>query len=73
MHHLDSADDVLNHFSLFLLDGGLPAEARTTLLEYMNRDPKGAAKPFKLTAETVNTKARGALHMMMTMPEFQLA
>jgi uncharacterized protein (DUF1800 family) len=72
-HKIETADDVLDHFSLVLLDGGLPKEARDSLAEYMNRDPKGAVKPFKLNTETVNSKVRGVLHMMMTMPEFQLA
>lgn len=72
-HKLSSADDVLDHFSLVLLDGKLPDDARKQLVEYMNKDSKGTTKPFKLNTDTVNSKVRGVLHMMMTMPEFQLA
>jgi uncharacterized protein (DUF1800 family) len=72
-NRIASSEDVIDHFATLLLDGQLPDEARTALLHYMNLDAKGTTKPFKLTAETVNSKVRGVLHMMMTMPEFQLA
>ena len=39
----------------------------------LNRDAKNETKPFKLTADSINTKVRGLMHMMMTMPEYQLA
>ena len=72
-HKIKTADDVLDHFALTLLDGQLPSDARSKLLDYMNRDAKNNEKPFKLTADTINSKVRGVLHMMMTMPEYQLA
>jgi len=64
---------VLDHFATLFLDGQLPAEAREKFLDYMNRDSKNERKPFKLTAESINSKVRGLMHMMMTMPEYQLA
>jgi len=72
-HNISTADDVLDHFALVLLDGEMPKEARDSLAEYLNHDIRGATKPFKLTPESVSSKVRGVLHMMMTMPEFQLA
>jgi uncharacterized protein (DUF1800 family) len=72
-HHVQTSDDVIDHFALVLLDGKLPADARKLLADYMNRDSKGQVKTFKLSPETLNSKVRGVLHMMMTMPEYQLA
>jgi uncharacterized protein (DUF1800 family) len=73
-HDIRSADGVLEHFAALLLDGDLPPDARRTLLDYMNRDTKNElATGFKLTPETINSKVRGLMHMMMTMPEYQLA
>ena len=65
--------DVLNYFAALMLDGKIEKRSPTTLLDYMNRDQKGEAKPFKLTADSINSKVRGLMHMMMTMPEYQLA
>jgi hypothetical protein len=72
-HNVKTADDVLDHFSLLLLDGGLPEDARSQLAEYLNHDAKGKVQPFKLSNETVSYRVRPVIHMMMTMPEFQLA
>ncbi len=72
-HKINTADEVLDHFSLVLLDGQLRDDARPQLMEYMNTDAKGNRKEFKMSPEMVNSKVRGVLHMMMTMPEFQLA
>ena len=72
-HNVKTADDVLNHFSLLLLDGSLRKDAHDELAEFLNHDSKGAVRPFSVTSETVNSKVRPVIHMMMTMPEFQLA
>src|SRR5205823_4073109 len=74
-HDIHSADGVLEHFAALLLDGDLPPDARRSLLDYMNRDTRNelTAAGFKLTPDTINSKVRGLMHMMMTMPEYQLA
>jgi hypothetical protein len=72
-NEIESANDVLSYLTVLLLDGQIPGEARDTLLDYINRDQKGEVKTFKLTAESINSKVRGLMHMMMTMPEYQLA
>jgi uncharacterized protein (DUF1800 family) len=72
-NEIKSADDVLDYYARLLLDGQLPLEAQSKFLDYMNRDGRNMPVPFKLTADMVNTKVRGLLHLMMTMPEYQLA
>jgi uncharacterized protein (DUF1800 family) len=70
---IKNADDVLTYYSRLLLDGQLPTDAQAKFLDYLNRDARNRPAPFKLTADTINTKVRGLLHLMMTMPEYQLA
>ncbi|MEO6437224.1 MAG: DUF1800 domain-containing protein [Tepidisphaeraceae bacterium] len=70
---IKSDADVLNHLALLLLDGQMPDEARSKFIDYMNRDAKNETKAFKLSADSINSKVRGLMHMMMTMPEYQLA
>ena len=72
-NNIKSADDVIDHLSLVLLDGQLPPSAWEKFLDYLSRDQKNENKPFKLTNDTINSKVRGLMHMMMTMPEYQLA
>jgi uncharacterized protein (DUF1800 family) len=67
-NEIKSADDVLQYYSRLLLDGQLPIDAQSKFLDYMNRDGRNKPVPFKLTADMVNTKVRGLLHLMMTMP-----
>ena len=68
-----SADDVIEAYARLLLDGRLVADAKEKLLDYMNHDAKDQLKPFVLNDSTINYKVRDMLHMMMSVPEYQLA
>ncbi|HEX8523348.1 MAG TPA: DUF1800 domain-containing protein [Tepidisphaeraceae bacterium] len=68
-----TADDVVNYYAKLMLDGKLDDDAKEKLLDFMDRGPKGEKKSFVLTSETVNTKVKGLLHLMMAMPQYQLA
>jgi uncharacterized protein (DUF1800 family) len=68
-----SADEVIDYYARVLLDGRLPEAARPRLLDYMNRNEKGEPRPFEMTGGSINAKARGVVHLMMAVPEFQLA
>ena len=48
-------------------------DARSRMIDYMNRNERNEPKPFALRQSSVNSKVRGLLHLMMSMPEFQLA
>jgi hypothetical protein len=63
----------VEHFSRVLLDGNIDAETRTKLLAFLNMDAKGKAAAFTLNADTVGTRVRPMVHLMMTMPEYQLS
>ena len=71
--NVKTADDVIDVYARVFLDGKLPEGAKEKLLDYMNRDQKDQAKPFVLNRETVNSKVRDMLHILMTTPEYQLA
>jgi uncharacterized protein (DUF1800 family) len=72
-HDLKSADDIINHFTRLYLDGRISGEANAKLQQYVANDPSKKPKPFELTPISVSTKIRGILHLIMSMPEFQLA
>jgi uncharacterized protein (DUF1800 family) len=72
-HNLKTADDILDHYLRILLDGNVTTEARTELLDFLNHGPRDKPKPFVLTPDTMNSKVRGLQHLIMAMPEFQLA
>jgi uncharacterized protein (DUF1800 family) len=72
-HDIKTADDVVNHYAMLLLDGQLPDGARETFVGYMNHGPEKNPKPFSLEKDAFNDKLRGLIHLMMAMPEYQLA
>jgi hypothetical protein len=72
-HNLKTADDILDHYLRLLLDGNVATAARSELLDFLNHGPRNEPKPFVLTPDTMNSKVRGLQHLIMAMPEFQLA
>jgi len=68
-----TADDVVDYYGKLLLDGRFDDDSRQQFVSFMNRGPKGETKPFTLKPEIINTKVRGLLHLLMAMPEYQLA
>jgi hypothetical protein len=72
-NNIKDANDVLDHLAVLLLDGEMGSGTREVFQHYMNRDDKNEYKAFKLTPGSINSKVRGFMHMMMTMPEYQLA
>ncbi len=69
---LQGADLVVDQFSDRLLDGPLPEAERSMLIDYMNLDEKNNARPFEGKGDQVRQKVRGAIHLLMCRPAFQL-
>lgn len=65
---LRTAEKIVDHFASMLLDGQISPAARAKLVNYLT-----GGKSFALTAETVETQIKGMAHLMMCMPEYQLA
>ena len=63
-----TAERIVDHFAAAMLDGKIDDGARAKLIAYANSN--GA---FKLTEATIKSKVVGVAHLMMCMPEYQLA
>jgi hypothetical protein len=73
MRNLATAEQVIDHLAGVLLDGQLPRQARARLTDYLNQDANGNTKTFKLSKESIEDRVRGAAHLMMCTPQYQLA
>jgi len=69
---ITTAADAIDFYSRLMFDGRLPTQDRAELLEYMNRNERNEPVQFVLNGGTINSKVRGVLHLMMSMPEYQL-
>jgi hypothetical protein len=67
-----TATRVVDHYLTLLVDGDAPAAVRTALIDFMNRNDAGP-DPFTFTATQINRKVRGLVHLIMSLPEYQMA
>lgn len=72
-NNIVDAESLVDYYARILLDDDLSADARSRFLSYVNLDEKGNVKKFEITDRSVETKGKGLLHLMMSMPEYQLA
>jgi uncharacterized protein (DUF1800 family) len=77
-NHLNTAEDLVDYYAKVLLDGEVPADAKAKFLEYMksDRDPKKKDTDMMMMSgsETRDTsKLRSVIHLMMSLPQYQLA
>jgi uncharacterized protein (DUF1800 family) len=70
---ITTPEEVIGYYSKVLLDDSIEPPQRLKFLVYMDRNEKNEYVQFKLNASTVNSKVRGLIHLMMSMPEYQLA
>lgn len=70
---MTTSDQIVDYYARVLHDGKIPPEDRLKFLVYMARNDKGSVEKFTLSANSVNSKVRGMIHLMMSMPEYQLA
>ncbi len=71
---LSSPDAFVDHFSGFLLDGPLPTDRRTSLLQYFTATDNSSSQHITLTngqSYPLN-RVRGTLYLLMSLPEYQL-
>ncbi|MEZ5963627.1 MAG: DUF1800 domain-containing protein [Planctomycetota bacterium] len=69
---LTSATAVVDHYLALLVDGDVPAAVRTALIDFMNRTDAGVV-PFTFTEAKVREKVRGLAHLILSLPEYQMA
>ena len=71
---LSSPEKFVDFFSMFLLDGPLPAERRKQVVDYFRGTSNNSFQKINLPggkAYPLN-RVRGALYLIMAMPEYQL-
>ncbi len=74
-HKLGTPEQLVDHFSSFLLDGELAGDRRTQLLDYFtSQDSSSRGAPITLGNGTSYPfgRVRGTLYLMMSSPEYQL-
>jgi hypothetical protein len=71
-HNVTSGREFIDFYTQLMFDGKLATDFRGELIEYMNRNERNEPAMFTLNPGMVNTKARDVLHLMMSMPEYQL-
>jgi uncharacterized protein (DUF1800 family) len=68
-----SAKDMVDYFLARLVDEDVPTIARKQLLSYVATNLNGEAVTTMPDAKTLEAKMRGLLHLIMTLPSYQLA
>jgi uncharacterized protein (DUF1800 family) len=71
-HNVTSGREFIDFYTQLMFDGKLATYFRGELIEYMNRNERNEPAMFTLNPGMVSTKARDVLHLMMSMPEYQL-
>ncbi len=66
-----SASEIVDFFARLLLQAPLSPGQRQTLIDYLNAPSENATE--NTPRNFVNMKVRGLIHLIMTMPEFQLS
>lgn len=69
----NSAKDMVDHFLARLVDQDVPPSARKQLLAYVSTTLDGQVAATLPDAKTLEAKMRGLLHLIMTLPSYQLA
>jgi uncharacterized protein (DUF1800 family) len=65
--NLTTAEDVVDHLLQILGPLRVSTETRQALIDYLN-----GSGPFTLTPQTLDRQVRGLIHLIMTLPEYQL-
>jgi len=68
-----NAKDMVDYFLARLVDEDVPSSARKKLLEYVSTGIDGSELTTLPDAKTLDIKMRGLLHLIMTLPSYQLA
>lgn len=69
---LQSPTDLVNYFTDLLVDADIPKTAKEKLVRYMSSDLNGKKISMIEDERTLDAKLRGLVHLIMTLPTYQL-
>lgn len=69
---LTNALEMVNYFVELLVDGDVPKQTRQRLVEYVSSDLDGKKVSMIEDDRTLDAKLRGLVHLIMTLPTYQL-
>lgn len=69
---LTNALELVDYFVDLLVDGDIPKSARQRLVEYVSSDLDGKKVSMIEDDRTLDAKLRGLVHLIMTLPTYQL-
>lgn len=72
-HGLNTSVEIVDYFLNVLVDADVPSNSRKKLLAYLDSDLKGNRAIAKPDDKTADAKMRGLIHLIMTLPSYQLA
>ncbi|MCS6937296.1 MAG: DUF1800 domain-containing protein [Candidatus Bipolaricaulota bacterium] len=67
--NFQTPEEIVDHFLRVLGPLRVPAATRQLFIDYLR---EGAPNPFRLDAAMIDRKVRGLIHLMMTLPHYQL-
>jgi uncharacterized protein (DUF1800 family) len=70
---MKTAEDMVNHLLALLVDSDVPKATRKKLIEYVATDLSGHPTEAAPNGKTLDVKMRGLIHLIMTLPSYQLA
>jgi hypothetical protein len=70
---LKTSEETVNYFLNLLVDNDVPDKARQELANYISTDNSGKPENFLADDRETDAKLRGLVHLIMTLPTFQLA
>lgn len=71
--NLKSAGQMVDYFLDLLVDGDVPPDSRERLVQYVSSDMQGQHVDAIKDDDTLDAKLRGLVHLIMTLPSYQLA
>ncbi len=72
-YNVNSASEMVDNLLAALVDGDVPHNTRKKLLAYVASDATGKEPNTVPTGKALDVKMRGLIHLIMTLPSYQLA
>jgi hypothetical protein len=64
--------EIVDYYTSYCLALPLDQEKKFLLIESLNTDAEGRPSPFRIGESDAGARIRGMLHLLLSMPEYQL-